>query len=43
MEDTGKRILVFFWLSQYINQIAGVVELEQVNLKKPVSTAVCQG
>ncbi|MES9970406.1 MAG: hypothetical protein ABW092_10270 [Candidatus Thiodiazotropha sp.] len=37
MEDTRERILVFFWLGQYINQNPGVVELEQENVRKTLS------
>jgi hypothetical protein len=35
VEDTGNRILVFFWLGQYNNPQAKVIELEQENGKKP--------
>ncbi|MEW7972596.1 MAG: hypothetical protein AB2540_11015 [Candidatus Thiodiazotropha endolucinida] len=33
MEDNSKRILVFFWLGQYINPNAGVIEPEQENVR----------
>jgi hypothetical protein len=41
MEDTSERILVFFWLGQYSNTIGGVIELEQVNVRKQVFPTVC--
>ncbi|MES9992236.1 MAG: hypothetical protein ABW098_09795 [Candidatus Thiodiazotropha sp.] len=43
MEDTGKRVFVFFCLAQYIKQITGDVELEQENVKKLASSHLQEG
>ncbi|MES9829490.1 MAG: hypothetical protein ABW201_14595 [Candidatus Thiodiazotropha sp.] len=37
MEDNSKRILVFFWLGQYINPNAGVIEPEQENVRNQLA------
>ncbi|MEW8658151.1 MAG: hypothetical protein AB2603_07445 [Candidatus Thiodiazotropha endolucinida] len=37
MEDNSKRILVFFWLGQYINPDAGVIEPEQENVRNQLA------
>jgi hypothetical protein len=42
VEDTGKRILVFFWLGQYNNPDAKVIELEQQNVRKATILAAAR-
>jgi hypothetical protein len=41
VEDTGKRIFVFFRLSQYNNPEVKVIELEQENVRKQLFPTVC--
>jgi hypothetical protein len=41
MEDTCERIFVFFCLGQYNNPIVGVIELEQLNVRKQLFLTAC--